>query len=56
MATISADVFGERDHVTFGDSEVICIRAAGQPLISSNERADTREGRRNGRPYNVNMT
>lgn len=50
VGAISADVFGERDHVTFGDIEAICIRATGQPLISSNERVDTWEGRRNGGP------
>lgn len=48
-AAISANVCLVRDHVTFGDSGAICIRATSQPLISSNERDDTQEGRRNVR-------
>lgn len=43
-AAISANVCLVRDHVTFGDSGAICIRATSQPLISSNERDDTQEG------------
>lgn len=48
-AAISANVCLVRDHVTFGDSGAICIRATSQPLISSNERDDTQEGQRNVR-------
>lgn len=48
-AAISTNECLVRDHVTFGDSGAICIRATSQPLISSNERDDTQEGRRNVR-------